>query len=131
MDSEYARMSHGFEHALFVQATVISRSAGRIVVDAGSKSIGDGMLATIVGTGRGTDPHRRGARHLQRRKSGPTRSVGDRVRLVPGYAPATVNLYDAYHVVADDVVVDVWPITPRGPGHGGFEPQVVDPGGGS
>jgi len=31
-----------------------------------------------------------------------------------------VNWYDVYHVVRDDVVVDVWPVTPRGPGHHGF-----------
>ena len=36
--------------------------------------------------------------------------VGDSVALVPGYSPSTVNWYDAYHVISDDVVVDVWPI---------------------
>jgi D-serine deaminase-like pyridoxal phosphate-dependent protein len=40
------------------------------------------------------------------------------VELIPGYAPTTVNLYDVYHVVAGDEVVDVWPIVPRGPGRG-------------
>jgi len=28
-----------------------------------------------------------------------------------------VNWYDAYHVVRDDVVIDVWPVISRGPGH--------------
>ena len=45
--------------------------------------------------------------------------LGDTVEVVPGYAPTTVNLYDAYHVVENDVVVDIWPIVPRGPGHFG------------
>jgi D-serine deaminase-like pyridoxal phosphate-dependent protein len=40
--------------------------------------------------------------------------------LLPGYAPTTVNLYDVYHVVEQGVVVDVWPIVPRGAGHGGI-----------
>jgi hypothetical protein len=31
-----------------------------------------------------------------------------------------VNWYDAYHVIQDDIVVDIWPITPRGPGHHGL-----------
>jgi hypothetical protein len=31
-----------------------------------------------------------------------------------------VNLYDAYHVVEKDVVIDIWPIIPRGPGHIGL-----------
>ena len=46
--------------------------------------------------------------------------VGDRVALVPGYSPSTVNWYDAYHVVSGDVVTDIWPIVPRGPGHHGL-----------
>ena len=46
--------------------------------------------------------------------------VGDSVALVPGYSPATVNWYDAYHVVRGDVVIDVWAIFPRGPGHRGL-----------
>jgi D-serine deaminase-like pyridoxal phosphate-dependent protein len=46
--------------------------------------------------------------------------VGDSVALVPGYSPTTVNWYDAYHVVSDDVVTDIWPIIPRGPGHNGL-----------
>jgi hypothetical protein len=46
--------------------------------------------------------------------------VGDPVALVPGYSPSTVNWYDAYHVVRDDDVVDIWPIIPRGPGHHGL-----------
>jgi len=31
-----------------------------------------------------------------------------------------VNWYDAYHVVRDDVVIDVWPVIPRGPGRHGL-----------
>ena len=45
---------------------------------------------------------------------------GDTVEFIPGYSPTTVNLYDAFHVVEDDVVVDIWPIIPRGPGHVGI-----------
>lgn len=31
-----------------------------------------------------------------------------------GYGPTTVNLYDAYHVVSNSVVVNVWPVPARG-----------------
>ena len=31
-----------------------------------------------------------------------------------------VNWYDAYHVVHEDIVVDIWPIIPRGPGDHGI-----------
>ena len=47
-------------------------------------------------------------------------SLGDTAELVPGYAPSTVNLYDAYHVVGKGRVVDIRPIVPRGPGHLGL-----------
>jgi D-serine deaminase-like pyridoxal phosphate-dependent protein len=46
--------------------------------------------------------------------------VGDSVALVPGYSPSTVNCYDAYYVVRDGLVADVWPVVPRGPGHHGL-----------
>ena len=46
--------------------------------------------------------------------------VGSWLRMVPGYAPATVNMYDCYYVVDDDRVIDVWPVFPRGPGHNGL-----------
>jgi D-serine deaminase-like pyridoxal phosphate-dependent protein len=46
--------------------------------------------------------------------------IGDRVRLVSGYAPTTVNLHDALFAVRHGEVVDVWPVFPRGPGHAGF-----------
>lgn len=42
------------------------------------------------------------------------------VELIPGCAPGTVDWYDAHAVVEDDGVVDIWPVIPRGPGHGGL-----------
>jgi hypothetical protein len=37
-----------------------------------------------------------------------------------GYTPFAVNYFDAYHVVEAGTVVDIWPIMPRGPLHGGL-----------
>jgi hypothetical protein len=31
-----------------------------------------------------------------------------------------VNCYDVYNVVHEGLVVDVWPVLPRGPGHHGL-----------
>ena len=42
-----------------------------------------------------------------------TLAVGDRVELMPGYSPTTVNFYDIYYVVDDGRVVDVWPVLAR------------------
>ena len=39
--------------------------------------------------------------------------MGDRVELMPGYSPTTVNFYDMYYVVRDDRIIDVWPILAR------------------
>jgi D-serine deaminase-like pyridoxal phosphate-dependent protein len=119
MDSEYAAMAPEFEHALTTQATVISRAGSRVVLDAGSKSIGEGMQARIVGSSLA--PARFDEEHgIFDASVGSSLRVGDKVSVVPGYAPATVNLFDAYHVVEDDRVVDIWPIIPRGPGHAGL-----------
>jgi D-serine deaminase-like pyridoxal phosphate-dependent protein len=46
--------------------------------------------------------------------------IGDRGQLVPGYAPTTVNLHDVLFLARDGVIVEIWPIFPRGSGHHGF-----------
>ena len=40
--------------------------------------------------------------------------LNDRVTLMPAHCDPTVNLYDAYHVVEGDTVIEVWPVTARG-----------------
>lgn len=119
MDQFHAGVEGGFEPALRVLTTVISRARDRLIVDAGSKSVADPELAAIAGQALlnlGFDEE-------HGRFAAPPDgdlSVGDVVQLLPGYAPSTVNLYDAYHVIADGVVVDIWPVIPRGPGHHGL-----------
>ncbi len=119
MDNYHGQMVPGFEHSLTVQATVISRQSGRVIVDAGNKSIAAPADVTIAG-----HPHevvRFDEEHgIFAAPDGSALAVGDSVALVPGYSPTTVNWYDAYHVVRDDVVIDVWPVIPRGPGHHGL-----------
>ena len=118
MDNFHGAMVSEFEQALTVATTVISRSPDRVVVDAGNKSIGAPDAVTI----HGHDLHvlRFDEEHGIFAGDGSSLSVGDVVQLVPGYSPSTVNWYDAYHVVEDDVVIDIWPILARGPGHGGL-----------
>ncbi|MCL2780495.1 MAG: alanine racemase [Actinomycetia bacterium] len=124
MDQFHSGVEGGFEHALRVVATVISKQRGRFIVDAGSKSIGDPNLTTVAGldvANLGFDEeHGRFAD-----VSGPDATpvgvaVGDVLELIPGYAPATVNMFDAFHVVENGVVTDIWPVVPRGPGHHGL-----------
>jgi D-serine deaminase-like pyridoxal phosphate-dependent protein len=119
MDNFHGKMVPGFEHSLTIQATVISRQSGKVIVDAGNKSVADPADVTIVG--HDLTVFRFDEEHgIFTAADGSPLSVGDAVALVPGYSPSTVNWYDAYHVVHHDVVADIWPIIPRGPGHHGL-----------
>jgi D-serine deaminase-like pyridoxal phosphate-dependent protein len=119
MDNFHGKMVPHFEHSLTIQASVISRQSGRVIVDAGNKSVAAPDEVTIVGHDH--EVLRFDEEHgIFAAPAGSPLRVGDTVALVPGYAPTTVNWYDAYHVVRDDVVVDIWPIIPRGPGHHGL-----------
>jgi D-serine deaminase-like pyridoxal phosphate-dependent protein len=119
MDNFHGVMVPGFEHSLTIAATVISRQSGKVIVDAGNKSVADPADVTMVGYDhpviRFDEEH-----GIFDAAGGSTLRVGDPVALVPGYSPSTVNWYDAYHVIREDVVVDIWPIIPRGPGHHGI-----------
>jgi D-serine deaminase-like pyridoxal phosphate-dependent protein len=119
MDNFHGKMVPGFEHSLTIQAMVISRQSGKVIVDAGNKSVADPADVTMVGHDhkviRFDEEH-----GIFDAAGGSPLRVGDPVALVPGYSPSTVNWYDAYHVVHEDVVMDIWPIIPRGPGHHGI-----------
>ncbi len=121
MDRFHSGIEGGFEPALRILSTVISRSPDRLVVDAGSKAMADADRAAVDGLslpnlGFDEEHGRFGI------VPGLNLSPGDTVQILPGYAPSTINLYDAYHVVNDGQVVDIWPIVPRGPGHHGLVP---------
>jgi len=124
MDNFHGRMVHGFEHSLTIQSSVISRQSRQVIVDAGNKSVADPYNVTIVGHDlkvfRSDEEH-----GIFAAPEGSPLKVGDCVALVPGYSPSTVNFYDVFHVVQDDIVVDVWPVIPRGPGHHGLAPAAA------
>ena len=119
MDNFHGALTGDFEHALTVATTVISRPPDRVIVDAGNKSLGAPALSTMAG--QDIKAMRFDEEHgIFVARSDEKLKVGDVVELVPGYAPATVNWYDAFHVVEGDRVVDIWAVIPRGPGHGGL-----------
>jgi D-threonine aldolase len=119
MDNFHGVMVPGFEHSLSIAATVISRQSGKVIVDAGSKSVAAPAGVTIAGHDlavfRFDEEH-----GIFDAAGGSALRVGDPVALVPGYSPSTVNWYDAFHVVQDGVVTDIWPVIPRGPGSHGL-----------
>ncbi len=105
--------------AAILAAAGISRQSGKVIVDAGNKSVADPADVTMVG--HDYKVFRFDGEHgIFDAAGGSPLRVGDPVALVPGYSPSTVNWYDAYHVVHEDIVVDIWPIIPRGPGHHGI-----------
>jgi D-serine deaminase-like pyridoxal phosphate-dependent protein len=119
MDRFHSGIEGGFEPAAQVLTTVISRSPERIVFDAGNKSVAAPDLTAIAG--HDLENIRFDEEHgIFAAPADESLVVGDMARLLPGYAPSTVNMYDAYHVVEDGVVVDIWPVIPRGPGHHGL-----------
>jgi 3-hydroxy-D-aspartate aldolase len=106
MDNFHGNLVPGFERALTVLGTVVIQHGNTIVLDSGRKSIGIDFVAPTMVEYPFYQARYFAEEHalfdvddrcgLQR---------GDTVELVPGYAPTTVNL---------------WPIVPRGAGHGGL-----------
>jgi D-serine deaminase-like pyridoxal phosphate-dependent protein len=118
-DAFHRNLVPGFEPALTVLSTIISRSGSMAVLDCGRKSIGiDRTPPELVGTA-GAIRFEHGEYFIHEEHTaieldpGEQLVVGDTVRLMPGYSPTTVNFYDCYFVVEDDIVIDVWPILGR------------------
>lgn len=108
-----------FRTSLMVDARVVSaNSPGIATVDAGFKAFATeaGPPTILSGAPRGARYAFMGDEHGA--VIGPERTT--RLALdalvtfrVPHCDP-TVNLYDSYHVVRDDTLVDIWPVTARG-----------------
>ncbi len=121
MDADYARnrggASAGFQHALFVLATVMSAARpGLAVVDAGHKAIAvdSGMPLVWERDGvrytRASDEH--GKLEWPTETAGP--KLGEKLRLVPGHCDPTVDRFDWYVGVRGGRVECLWPIGARG-----------------
>jgi D-serine deaminase-like pyridoxal phosphate-dependent protein len=107
-----------FEPALFVDATVISANApGMVTVDAGLKALSTdaGPPVVVAGAPAGSRYVFMGDEHgAIVSEGGELPGLGGRVTLQPGHCDPTVNLFDVYHVVDGDQVVEIWPVTARG-----------------
>jgi len=121
MDMFHGSLVPGFRRALTVLGTVCVRQGDTVVFDSGRKSIGiDFILPTLVEYPYYTARYFAEEHALFDVDGSCNLRRGDTAEFVPGYAPTTVNLYDFYHVVEKDIVTDIWPIIPRGPGHCGL-----------
>lgn len=118
MDAFHAQLVPGFPVALTVLATVISRQGNRIVLDSGRKTVGSELGLPRLKDIPSTTAAIAEEHLLVDVNPGSPVEVGDRIEVVSGYGPTTVNLHDVYYVVENDIVTDVWPIRSRGAGLG-------------
>ena len=108
-----------FEAALFVQATVISTNApGFVTTDAGTKRFAMGCPPPEVVSGAppGSTYGFMGDEHGKLVLGDASRRppLGATVTLLTPHCDPTVNLYDLFHVVRGDTLVDIWPVDARG-----------------
>ena len=107
----------GFEVAMTVLGTVVSRQGSTVVLDCGRKSVGiDFVTPPLAAYPEAVIRYYAEEHCLADFPGAPPLDLGDRAEVIPGYGPTTVNLYDVFHVIENGVVTDIWPVTPRGPG---------------
>lgn len=125
MDAQYNRvwMNGGltppFDVSLFVQSSVISSNfSGGVTCDAGLKHFAvDGGVPIIArGAPGGVRYEYRGDEHghVTFAEGASKPDLGDRMEFIVPHCDPTVNLYNYYHCVRGDELVDIWPIDARG-----------------
>jgi D-serine deaminase-like pyridoxal phosphate-dependent protein len=121
MDMFHGNLVPGFSRALTVLGTVVIQHGSTIVLDCGRKSISIDFVPPVMVPYPFYQARYFAEEHAIFDVDERCRlELGDTVELVPAYAPSTVNLYDAYHVVEGGVATEIWPVIPRGPGHVGI-----------
>ena len=125
MDREYLEVHLGAERpapfapSLFVQASVVSANReGFAVVNAGYKSFATegGMPVVVSPKLAGTRYKLMGDEHggIDYDPKSGTLKVGDLVEFLTPHCDPTINLYDRYHCVRGDTLVEIWPVDARG-----------------
>lgn len=124
-DVEYNRVAlardqhNPFEPSLFVRTQVISANhSGFVTTDAGTKrfSMGGAAPEVVTGAPPGAKYAFLGDEHgkLVFADAGQTLAVGSAIEVIPGHCDPTVNMYDCYHIVSGDTLIDIWPVDARG-----------------
>ena len=113
MDAAYRAVGVGFEHSLFVLASVVSRAGGGVITDAGLKSVSVDQRPPRFS---GYEDHDvdMSEEHCAIYGEGLPQKVGDRMLLIPSHCCTTVNLHDHIYFVRKGQVVDRVPVTGRG-----------------
>ena len=108
-----------FEPALFVRSTVVSASHdGSATMDAGLKCFAtDGPLPRFhTGVPIGAHYQHFGDEHgrIVFASANERLAIGAALECIVPHCDPTVNLYDHYHCVRGETLVDIWPIEGRG-----------------
>jgi D-serine deaminase-like pyridoxal phosphate-dependent protein len=125
MDREYleidmaADRTSPFKASLFVQASVVSANReGFVVVNAGYKSFAtEGGMPVVVSPQLADASYRlMGDEHggIQYDPKSGILKLGDAVEFLTPHCDPTINLYDRYHCVRGDTLIDIWPVDARG-----------------
>ena len=113
MEPELRVMDLPFRCATVLRGTVISRHAGRVVLDGGRRAVGleygppipsdfEGRVVAV------------NDEHTIVDMADPVPSLGARLDLVPGQIRTTFNLHDRVWVARNGQIVDCWPVAARG-----------------
>ncbi|MBC7784585.1 MAG: DSD1 family PLP-dependent enzyme [Burkholderiales bacterium] len=106
-----------YRTALFIDAHVVSANTpGMATIDAGFKALStDGGAPSIVaGAPENSVYHFMGDEHGAVVSRGEKFLPGASVTLGAPHCDPTVNLYDSYHVVRGNTLIDIWSVTARG-----------------
>ena len=108
-----------FEQALQIDSRAVSANRpGMVTVDAGLKAMATekGPPMILKGAAPGATTRFMGDEHLAviAPKGQEAPRLGEQVVLIPPHCDPTVNLYESYHVVKGDTLVEIWPVTARG-----------------
>jgi D-serine deaminase-like pyridoxal phosphate-dependent protein len=108
-----------FETGLFVQLTVISSNGdGQPITDGGLKRFAtDGPPPEILrGAPAGSKYIFKGDEHgaIVLPDGIKDLPIGSKIECLSPHCDPTVNLYDHYHIVRGDMLVDIWPVDARG-----------------
>ena len=106
-----------FETSLYVQTTVISANrAGLATTDAGFKAFATDAGAPVIASGapEGAAYFYFGDEQGGVIYAGEPLAIGQTITCAVPHCDPTVNLYDCFHVVRGETLVEIWPIEGRG-----------------
>ncbi len=104
MDAAYDRVGVGFEHSLFMLASVISTDKERIVCDAGMKSLGVDQGNPVFADFTDEDvemSEEHSAIYCEH-----SLKTEEKIQLIPGHCCTTMNLHNQVYLVRGDKVID-------------------------